>query len=392
MTATCSIACPPQPGHGRPAAARSSETVRVLHVINGEHYAGAERVQDLLAGSLGALGFEVAQVCLKPGRFAAMRQTQATMLYETPMRNRFDLRPALKLARLVRQGGFRLIHSHSVRSAMVGGLASAITGVPLVHHIHSPTDRDTMRPWQDRLNAWAEHMGLRRAAALVAVSASLAQYARRQGYAADRVAVIPNGVPARRPVPVREAGKRTWTLGMVALFRPRKGIETLLRALAALRRQGLAIRLRAVGDFETARYGQQVKELTQQLGLGGAVDWIGFQRDIDSQLAQMDLFVLPSLFGEGLPMVLLEAMSAGLPIVTTRVEGIPEAVRDGQEGLLAAAGDPQDLARAIRRIVEGEVDWHALRAACLRRHAERFSESRMAADVAAVYRDVLAHG
>ena len=305
------------------------------------------------------------------------------------MRNRFDLWPALKVARLVRQGGFRLIHSHSVRTALVGSLAAAMTGVPLVHHLHSPTDRDSNRRWQDRVNAWAERLGVRRAAAVLAVSASLGEFARRQGYAAEKITVVPNGVPRRRPVPAREPTKQTWTLGMVALFRPRKGIEVLLRAMARLRSDGLAVRLRAVGDFETAEYGRQVRRLSEQLGLTGTIDWIGFQRDVDAQLAEMDLFVLPSLFGEGLPMVLLEAMSAGLPIVSTRVEGIPEAVRDGREGLLATPGDPADLAGAIARVVSGQVDWHALRASCLERHAERYSETRMAADVAAVYRRVL---
>ena len=206
----------------------------MLHVINGEHYAGAERVQDLLAGSLPELGFEASQVCLKPGRFAAMRQTASVPLYEAAMRNRFDLRPASTVAQLVREEEFQLIHTHSVRAALVGGLAAAMTGVPLVHHIHSPTNRDSTRPWQDRLNAWIERITLHRAAALIAVSASLGEYAKEQGYAAEKIAVVPNGVPHRRPVPSRDPNKGDWTLGMVALFRPRKGIEVLLRALAAL--------------------------------------------------------------------------------------------------------------------------------------------------------------
>ena len=183
--------------------------------------------------------------------------------------------------------------------------------------------------------------------------------------------------------------KYTWTLGMVALFRPRKGIEVLLRALLLLRAQGLKVRLRAVGDFESPDYGRHVKQLAGQLGLADAIDWVGFQQDIDRQLAEMDIFVLPSLFGEGLPMVLLEAMAAGLPIISTTVEGIPEAIRHGKEGLLAPPGDAEQLARAIGRITSGEIDHHALRAACLERHAERFSDARMAADVAAVYRRVL---
>ena len=347
-------------------------------------------MQDLLAGALTPLGFDVAQVCLKPGRFAALRQGQAVPLYNLPMRSRFDLRPALQLARLVRQGGFRLLHSHGVRAAMVAGLASKLAGVPLVHHLHSPTDHDSTHPWQDRMNAWAERLGAQRASALIAVSNSVGQYAHRQGYAPEKVVVIPNGVPARPPIPVRDAAKRAWTLGMIALFRPRKGIEVLLRAMALLRWRGVNVRLRAVGDFESPDYDHRVKQLVWDLGLEAAIDWVGFQRDIDGQLAQMDLLVLPSLFGEGLPMVVLEAMSAGLPVVAADVEGIPEAVRDGREGLLVAPGDPQELAGAIGRIVAGQFPWPALRAACLARHAERFSEVRMAADIAAVYRRVLA--
>ena len=103
----------------------------------------------------------------------------------------------------------------------------------------------------------------------------------------------------------------------------------------------------------------------------------------------MDLFVLPSLFGEGLPMVLLEAMSAGVPIVASRVEGVPEAVTDGREGLLVSPGDPRGLAQAIRRFISGEADWQAIAERARRRHAEQFSDSRMAAGVAEVYRHVL---
>ena len=183
---------------------------------------------------------------------------------------------------------------------------------------------------------------------MIAVSDSLGQYAHRQGYAAEKVVVIPNGVPARPPIPVRDAAKRAWTLGMIALFRPRKGIEVLLRAMALLRWQGVNVRLRAVGDFESPDYGHQVKQLVWDLGLEAAIDWVGFQRDIDRQLAQMDLLVLPSLFGEGLPMVVLEAMSAGLPVVAADVEGIPEAVRDGREGLLVAARRSAGIGRGDR--------------------------------------------
>ena len=103
----------------------------------------------------------------------------------------------------------------------------------------------------------------------------------------------------------------------------------------------------------------------------------------------MDLFVLPSLFGEGLPMVVLEAMTAGVPIVASRVAGIPEAIRHGHDGVLVNPNDARNLAEAIADIVQGRYDWSALRASAMARHAENFSDRAMAAGVAAVYRTLL---
>jgi glycosyltransferase involved in cell wall biosynthesis len=366
-----------------------SRAIAVLHVINGEHYAGAERVQDLLAQNLGQFGFRPAFACLKQGQFAQMREGVDAPLYEVPMRRRFDLRPAWELARLIRSEGFQLIHSHTARSALVAGGAAALTGVPWVHHVHSPAGRDTTHRLRNWINGLTERVVLRRATALVAVSESLGQYLRRQGLPAARIAIVPNGVPPRQAVPGRDPAATSWTLGTMALFRPRKGLEVLLRAVAALRRDGLAVRLRAVGGFETPEYEQRVRALADELDLAAAVDWTGFARDVDRQLAHMDVFVLPSLFGEGLPMVVLEAMSAGLPIVASRVEGVPEAVRDGCEGLLVEPRDAEDLARAVRRFVSGDADWRAMAASARARHAQRFSALHMAAGVAAVYRRAL---
>src|ERR1700676_3456785 len=87
--------------------------IRVLHIINGEHYAGAERVQDLLAMRLTEFGFETGFACMKPGQFPALRQAARQPLYEMPMRSRWDLRPALAIARLVRREDYALIHTHT---------------------------------------------------------------------------------------------------------------------------------------------------------------------------------------------------------------------------------------------------------------------------------------
>ena len=373
-----------------PAAARPA--CKVLHIINGEVYGGAERALDLLAEQLGQFGFEPTFACIKPGLYPKVRHARNVRLIEVPMRNRFDLRPAFRLARLIRREGFRLVYAHTARSAMIASLASKLAGVPLVYHVQSPTARDTTHRWKNWLNAVVERLSVARASALMPVSESLGNYVREQGYADPLISVVPNGVPCREPAPPRDPAKTEWTLGIVALLRPRKGVEVLLRALAILRSQGLPVRLRATGPFEAEDYKHEMKALTQKLGLEEVVEWTGFTRDVYAELAQMDVFVLPSLFGEGLPLVVLEAMAAGVPVVATRVEGTPEAVRDGRDGLIVEPGNPEDLAAAIARVVRGEVDWNALRESTLRRHAKHYSDVTMAEGVARVYRRVLGEG
>jgi glycosyltransferase involved in cell wall biosynthesis len=366
-----------------------TETTAVLHVINGEHYSGAERVQDLLAGRLPEFGFRVGLACVKPDRFPLMFQSREAPLYRMPMSGRLDLRAVRRLVAIVRAGGYQLLHAHTPRTVLVAALASKITGVPLVYHVHSPTLRDSTSPWRNRINAWIERISLARASALIAVSQSLGEYIRARAPRGAVVAVVPNGVPCRRPWPVRTEAHEPWTIGAVALFRPRKGMEILLDALAMLRSAGLPVRLRAVGDFETPDYRHEVLNRVERLGLKGAIDWTGFTQDVDAELDRMDTFVLPSLFGEGLPMVVLEAMAAGVPIVATRVEGTPEAIRDGQDGLIVPPGDAAALAAAIHRIFSGQTDREALRASAHERHAQHFSDQSMAAGGAEVYRRVL---
>ncbi len=370
---------------GHPATNRHA---KILHVINGEHYAGAERVQDLLAMRLGELGFEVGFACLKPGQFAKVRQAKRAPLHEAAMRHRIDLRPIAELVRIVRTEGYQLLHAHTPRSALIGAIVSKLTGVPLVYHIHSPVTRDSTHWVRNRLNLIVERLSMRRASALIAVSESLGgMISRKAGRA--KVAVVPNGVPAADKACTAVAEPAVWTIGTVALFRPRKGLEVLFHSLTKLRALGFPVRLRAVGRFETEEYEAKIKALAHQLDVAQDIDWVGFTEDVGAELARMDLFALPSLFGEGMPMVVLEAMAFGVPVVATRVEGIPEAIRDGIDGLIAEPDNPDDLARAIGLVVRGDVDYRAMRENALHRHAERFSDRTMAEGVARVYRRVL---
>jgi glycosyltransferase involved in cell wall biosynthesis len=369
--------------------AAPTRTVFALHLVNGEHYSGAERVQDLLARQLPQFACEVGFVCVKPRRFPHARETKTAPLVEMPMRSRFDLRIVKRLAEMVRSEDYDLIHAHTPRTALVGRLAARKAGVPFIYHVHSPSGRDSTRRLFNWINGTAERAAVRGADRLIAVSPGLRDYMVRRGTPQDQIVCVPNGVPGSANQPVRRAPSGTWTLGAVALFRPRKGIEVLLETLAALRSRNIDVRLRAVGGFETETYKADILGLAERLDLTEAIDWIGFTRGINRELAKIHLFVLPSLFGEGLPMVVLEAMAAGLPVVASRVEGVPEAIIHRQTGLLVEPGSVSQLVQAIEVVVSGGVDYAELSRGARQRHADHFSDVRMAEGVATVYHDVL---
>lgn len=379
------------PGSSSVAAASAvAASTSVLHVINGQHFAGAERVQVHLGRCLPAQGFLADFVCLTPGRFLEQCPLKHSEVFGVPMRSRFDVGVATRVLDAIDRGRYRLLHAHTPRSAMIAARIAKQLGVPWVYHVHSPTANDSSRWLQNKLNSWAERWSLRTAAHLITVSNSLRTQMIADGWPADRVSVVHNGVPAIRPprgrVP-RPGG--TWVLGMVALMRPRKGLELALQTLVQLREQDLDVRLRCIGPFETPEYEASIRRMIAELKLGDAVEMVGFATDVPAALAQLDAMVLPSLYGEGMPMVVLEAMAAGLPVVATRVEGTPEAIRHGRDGLLAEPNSVDSLAEQLRLLIQGEYDWSAMSDVAVRRHAEAFSDTAMAAKTAEIYRRLL---
>jgi glycosyltransferase involved in cell wall biosynthesis len=364
----------------------------VLHIINGEYYAGAERVQDLLAERLPEHGFDVEFACIKPLNFPAQRRSTVP-LFSLPMRSRVDVRVGRQIATLAQQRGYSLLHTHSVRSALVGRMAASLGGLPIVHQVHSPSGAETESRGRNLMLTLGEQISLAGAEAVVVVSENLKQYIQHRRFPSDRIYMVPNGVRVRSELPVWvPPADRPWEIGVIALFRPRKGLEVLLDALSELSSDGFAIRLRAVGSFEKPDYEAHIKYRAQAAGLESIICWTGYVKDVDAELARMDVLVVPSLYGEGLPMVVLEAMSTGVPLVASAVSGIPQAVRHGVDGLLVDPGSVGSLSRALRALIQGEICAAGLRRSAYGRQVAEFSDESMARNVAMVYRQVLGEG
>ena len=364
------------------------DTVKVLHLINGEHFSGAERVQDLLASALPEFGYEVGFACLKPEKFPRVRQSDAE-LFEVEMKNKFDFKIMSRLFEIVREGKFEAIHAHTPRSLLIGGFVAKRVKRPLIYHVHSPVGRDSNKKFRNKFNTFMEKRSLKRVKKMICVSNSLCNYMEELGHDRQKLAVVQNGVPVVDDLPERSAPNGTWTIGTMALFRPRKGTEVLLKAIAELKGKGLDVHLRAVGPFETPEYKAEVMYLAQSLGLAESITWTGFQKNINRELQQMDAFVLPSLYGEGLPMVVLESMACGVPVVASRVEGIPEAIRDGVDGLIFEPGSESDLADKLGSLISNPATWPEMRASALERQREHLSDVSMASKTAKIYDELL---
>jgi glycosyltransferase involved in cell wall biosynthesis len=257
-----------------------------------------------------------------------------------------------------------------------------------VHHLHSPTSRDTEQGVRNRINAFIENRTIHNANHIIAVSSSLQDYLIGYGIDKNKISVVWNGVETNKNA-VRHVANNHIVVGTVALFRPRKGLEVLIDAMAQLVSQGQNVVLRAIGEFETRDYKEEILSLVQRHGIKEHIEWMGFTDDVASELSRMDLFVLPSLYGEGLPMVVLEAMANKVPVISTRVEGVPEALPDSDYGMLVEAGQSSQLAECIAALAKDDKKRESFAESSFQRQKDYFSAESMAQGVAMVYEKIL---
>jgi glycosyltransferase involved in cell wall biosynthesis len=184
--------------------------------------------------------------------------------------------------------------------------------------------------------------------------------------------------------------RATPLIGTVALLRPRKGIDDFLHAASLVVRSEPSARFVIAGRFETPAYETCMRRLVHELSLTDHIYFLGYRADVPDLLAALDVFVLPSLFGEGAPFALLEAMAASRPVIATRTEGNTEIIEDGRTGLLVPQNHPESMARAILHLLAGDSIRHELGARARNAVLERFHAETMTEKTEAFYSQILA--
>lgn len=265
-------------------------------------------------------------------------------------RHRYDPGLARRLAATLGAHGIQVVHAHGYKAMVACALARRRRRFAVVKTEHGrpePTRGSPVAWLKSRLNRALDTWATRRAADVVCyVTEDIARHHERAHGGLLR-RVVHNGIdPLERAALPRppELEPGLCHLGIVGRVTPVKGIEYALRALASPEVPA-AVRLSIIGDGPAA---PSLRREAAALGLGERVRFLGFRDNIYDYLAHLDALLMPSLH-EGLPYVLLEAMSLGVPVIASRVGGLAEVLRDGQTGWLAPVGDVAAWRRLIIR-------------------------------------------
>lgn len=302
-----------------------------------------------------------------------------------------DANALLAFARIIRRVRPDVIHAHSSKAGAVARLARPLNpSVPVLYTPHGYAFAGYFETERERrIYRVLERAMARLARFVVAVCKAEGRLAASVG-PADRVRVVYNGIgpvahgsvadPAMRALAAR--GPLICTLTQL---RPGKGVETLIDALPLLLAKHPRVQVAIVGDGVLR---QALIERARSLGVAPAVHFLGECSDPFAVLSAADLFVMTS-WAESFPYVILEAMAVGLPIVTSDVGGIAEAVADGRAGMLVPPRDPRSTADALIALLDDPALGPRLGACARETATRRFSIARMIDGVSSVYREAL---
>jgi glycosyltransferase involved in cell wall biosynthesis len=296
----------------------------------------------------------------------------------------------LGIRKYLRQTSPQIVHTFLLTASLYGRPAAMLAGVPIVIGTEvNIYERKRVH------HALAEQWLMRGTDRILVSAESVREFYVRQVHAdPGKVEVIYNAVDWAALDAMSSRAELRASVGVpadaplaciIARLTEQKAHGVLFEALA--QQESLAaLHLLVVGDGEL---GDQLRSRAETLGLNKRVHFLGARRDLGTLLQASDLFVLPSLW-EGLPLSMVLAMGAGLPVVATRVAGIPEVVRDGETGLLVPPGDSRSLGQALSKLVEQPALGRRLGAAARAFVGPRFGSTGYVAAISDLYDRLLA--
>ena len=281
-------------------------------------------------------------------------------LWQAPLlsvhdRGPWDWRVVPELLNICRREKVAIWHGHDYKSNALGLLLRRFWRMHLITTVHGWVHQTRRTP----LYYWVDRLCLPRYERVVCVSEDLRERCLACGVPADCCALIENAIDTAefsRRLPAAEAKGRAgvppsrFVIGAVGRLSAEKGLDLLIRSVAQLLKQGRDVELLIAGEGDQK---PALLALIAELGVGDRVRLLGYRADTRELYQAMDVYALSS-YREGLPNVLLEAMALEVPVVATRIAGVPRLIRDGENGLLVEPGDPEGLTRALTRLLDDD--------------------------------------
>ena len=375
------------------SAARSNSAAgSVLYFSNSRVRGGAEEHILTLLRGLDRQEFQPRLVCA-PEVAALLRRDlpDDVELIPLTLRKPADVRSALELARILRSRRVDILHSHLFYGSLFASPIGWLCRVPLI--VETPHVSERWRTGWFKSRFVIDRLVGRFVNRFIAVSEANGRYlVEEKRLPARKVVVIQNGCDIRRFDPDRQAPEELRCgLGFDAhdpvvvvagRLEPQKGHHVLLNALPWVLHEFPRTRLVCVGDGALRT---DLEARARGLGFAESVRFVGYQSNIADWLALADLTVLPSFY-EGLPLIAIESLAAGKPMVATAVDGTPEIVVDGTTGLTVPPGDAWALARAICDLLHDPAKRRRLGHAGRRWVEDRFSDRLQIANTESLYR------
>jgi len=360
----------------------------VLHVQKVAGISGSEAYLLQLLPDLRGRGWDVRFLMLhedEPGAWEFARELTARGVPLDEIRLRADVDPIAfgEVVAFLTRARPTILHTHLVHADVYGQLAGSLARVPLRLSTKHGFNEFREGRWfglADRSVGSLAHVH-------IAISQGLARYlAETEGFEEEDFEIVHYGIAAHDSVvPYARPEPRLLCIGRLI---PIKGHLVLLRALAQARKAvpGVTLDLAGRGPLEPA-----LKSYARELGLDGAVHFLGFVSPVGDAIENAAIVVVPSL-GEGFGMVALEAMERGRPVIASAVGGLPEIVADGETGLVVPSGDADALAEAIVALA-GDLDRaRAMGLAGRERALAEFTPERSAQRIEELYAGALGDG
>jgi glycosyltransferase involved in cell wall biosynthesis len=327
-----------------------------------------------------------AELVAAEGSALGERAAAAGVIVHRVSRGSLRIPAALQISELTKTGRFHLVHANEAHGLTAAWLARVHRRLPLIVSRRVGYPIGESRISQARYNA---------ATRIIAISHWVARQVANSGVPRNKMAVVYEGVeiPPLPSAETRLKARSRWNispdaplLGNVGVLLPDKGQEWLIRVLAAIRKEFSEFRLLLAGDGPCR---PRLEQLTQKLGLGDAVIFTGFVKEIEQVYSAIDIFLFPAQF-EGLGTSLLAAMSHGIPSIAFKGCAFGEIIEDGKSGILVEKGSPPGLEFAITRLLSDTEFAYRTGQTGRKRIEDVFSADRMVEETLKVYKEVCA--